>query len=221
MKAEIIPAILVYSRAELLQKIHRVKPFVKSIQIDVMDGVFVKNITLDARHLGGLPEGVSYEFHWMVEQPERSIRMVKGNHLHIVHVETLKSIANVEAAVKSSGGRLGVAINPETPLEKALPYAKKAERVLVMTVNPGYSGQKYLEGVEDKIRELRRAFKDKEIEVDGGINKGTAYRAAAAGADKIAAASAIFNSFSIEKAINELRESAEKGCGTWAKKGSG
>ncbi len=221
MKVEVIPAILVETRRELLDRIHRVKPFVDTIQIDVMDGYFVPNTTLGVLELKGLPEGVDYEFHWMVEYPEKYIREIRGNHLHIVHVEVLSSLDLVQKAVRESGGTLGIALNPATPLEAIMPYMKKVRRVLVMTVQPGFSGQSYMPEMEEKIRALRKKFKALEIEVDGGINNKTALRAAEAGAEKIAASSSIFNAFSIGKAIEELKKSADRGCNKWARKSSG
>ncbi|HID45703.1 MAG TPA: ribulose-phosphate 3-epimerase [Chromatiaceae bacterium] len=221
MKPEIIPAILVQLREDLFDRIRKVKPYVDTVQIDIMDGMFVPNNTIGVKHLRGLPEGVKYELHWMVLNPERWIEKVHGDYLHIVHVETIDSLDDVQKIVKKNGGRLGIAINPGTQFEKVLPYLKKVDYVLVMTVNPGFSGQKYIKGMEERVREIRKKFKDIDIEVDGGLDKKTAYSAAAAGANKIVAASSIFKAFSIGKAVKELQESAEKGCKTWAKKSSG
>ena len=220
MKPEIIPAILVKLREDLLDSIRRVKPFVDTVQIDVMDGMFVPNSTIGVRHLRGLPIDLNYEIHWMVQEPERWIAKVPGNYLHIVHVETIDSLDRLEKIVKKKGGRLGIAINPLTDFKEVLPYLKKVNYVLVMTVNPGFSGQRYNSEMEERVRKIRKKFKNIDIEVDGGLNKKTAYSAAAAGANKIAAASSIFNAFDVGKAVRELQEHADKGCKTWAKKSS-
>jgi len=221
MKPEIIPAILVRLREDLFDSIRRVKPFVDTVQIDMMDGMFVPNSTIGVKHLRGLPEGLNYEIHWMVREPERWIEKVHGDYLHIIHVETIDSLDRLEKIVKKNGGRLGIAINPLTDFKEVLPYLKKVDYVLVMTVNPGFSGQKYNADMEERVRQIRKKYKKIDIEVDGGLNKKTAYTAAAAGANKIAAASSIFKAFDIGKAIRELQESAEDGCKTWAKKSSG
>lgn len=225
MEPEIIPAILAYDRNELLDKIRKVKPYVKTVQIDIMDGVFVPNITLPLREMKGLPDDVEYEFHWMIEQPERYITEINGKHTHIVHYEVISfdedGFEKAAKAVKKTGGRLGIAINPGTSLEDALPYLKKVDYILVMSVRPGFSGQEYRPSIEEKVSKLRKMFKKKDIEVDGGLNNKTAYSAAAAGANKIAAASAIFAAFEIGAAIKELQESAKKGCKEWEKKSSG
>lgn len=225
MKVEVIPAILAYDRRELLDRIRRVKPYVKTIQLDVMDGVFVPNLTMPLRDMNGLPDGVEYEFHWMVLQPDRCISEIKGKHTHIVHYEVLiqgkDTFEKVSEAVKKSGGRLGIAINPETSVKEAFPLLNKVDYILVMSVRPGFSGQKYLPSAEGKLSELRKLFKDKDLEVDGGLNKETAYKAAMAGANKIAAASAIFSALDVKGAVKELTEHAEKGCNTWLKTSSG
>ncbi|MBD3210687.1 ribulose-phosphate 3-epimerase [Candidatus Micrarchaeota archaeon] len=212
MEPKIIPAILVKDREELLARISRVKNFVETIQLDIMDGAFVPNRTIGLDGLAGLPEA-NYEFHWMVQEPAEWIRHFPGNHMHIVHLETITSFRGLQELVEETGGRLGLALNPETPLEKLIPYIPKVEEALVMTVHPGFSGQAYMPEMEEKIRKLRASFPDLDIEVDGGVNKKTIGRAHSAGANLLAAASAIFAQDDAEQAIKELKECALSGCG--------
>ncbi|MEW6749005.1 MAG: ribulose-phosphate 3-epimerase [Candidatus Micrarchaeota archaeon] len=211
MEPEVIPAILVKTRAELIERIGQVLGRVKEIQLDIMDGVFVPNKTLGMESLKDLPDA-RYEFHWMVKDPENWIPAISGPHMHLVHVETITDFSRIEAAVKKSGGRLGLAINPETPLERLLPYVDKAKRVLVMTVRPGFSGQKYIYEMEHKVRKLRELYPSLDIEVDGGVNNETGPHAYSSGANILAAASAIFSSKDIDGAIAELKKRAIKGC---------
>jgi ribulose-phosphate 3-epimerase len=211
MEAVVIPAILAKSREELLRRIGQVRGLVDEIQIDIMDGEFVPNKTIGIDDLVDLPSAV-YEFHWMVKDPERWIENIRGPNMHLVHVEAIASLEKVEAAVKKVGGRLGLAINPETPLEKLLPYATKARRVLVMTVRPGFSGQKYIYEMEHKVRKLRQMFPRLDIEVDGGVNNETVNHAYKNGANILAAASAIFDSGDIKGAIKDLKKRANEGC---------
>lgn len=206
---EILPAILVKSREELLEQIDIVKPFVKNVHIDMMDGLFVPNETLSVEELKPLPYGLGYTFHWMVEKPEEYIPKIPGTHMHIVHIETVKSWEKIEAAAKKSGGRLGLSMNPDTPVEDVLGYKGKVSRFLVMSVIPGFDGQKYIEEVEPKIAHLREACPDIEIEVDGGINFDTAPRAVKAGASMLASASTIFRAESPGEAIRLLKNYAE------------
>ncbi|NYZ73614.1 ribulose-phosphate 3-epimerase [Candidatus Micrarchaeota archaeon] len=210
MEPEVVPAILVKTRSDLIRSISQVRGLSKEIQIDIMDGRFVPNTTVGIEDLKDLPEA-RYEFHWMVNEPERWIVQVPGPHMHLVHIEAVKSFEAVEQAVKKSGGKLGIAINPETSLELALRLVPKAERVLIMTVHPGFSGQSYIREMCGKIRRLRKLYPKLDIEVDGGINNETAAHAYSCGANILAAASAIFAAKDAKKAIAGLIKSAKSG----------
>ncbi|MEM4335723.1 MAG: ribulose-phosphate 3-epimerase [Candidatus Anstonellales archaeon] len=209
LRIEIVPAILVKSREELLKKIEIVKPYVKKVQIDVMDGVFVPNKTIGIEELRELPKGIGYEFHWMVNEPEKWMEKIKGNFLHSVHIEAKMNFERVKEVAKRNGGRVGIAINPPTAAGKIFEY-EGFEEIMVMAVNPGFSNQKYIESVEEKIRILRSRYPKLNISVDGGINVETIGRAARAGANKFYAASAIFSADNPREAIEKLRKEAEK-----------
>lgn len=209
---EVIPAILADRVNVLLEQIDRVNPHVRLIHIDIMDNKFVPNATVGLEAIKEIPNNVHCEFHWMVEKPQDWIRQVKGDHIHLVHIEAIKGDwEEIKKAVKESGGRLGLAINPETPVGKMLEYAKGCCCFLVMSVHPGFSGQKYIKEVEDKIAYLRRHFPDLDIEVDGGVDAETAVSAVRAGANKLAAASAIFKAQDAAEAIGRIREAGKKG----------
>jgi len=187
MEYSISPAILVKKRDELLGKVSLVEGLVKSIHIDIMDGRFVPNTTLGPMDMFPLPVGPKYYFHWMVEDGwERSLRFRQPNVFHILHVETLRH------AVPLSPDRYGIALNPETPLEKIIPYLSQVRYVLFMSVHPGFSNQKYLPEVENKIKALRKIDPILDIAVDGGMNEETAVRAVKSGANIICAASFIY-----------------------------
>jgi len=203
---EVVPAVLVKSRGELLDSIARVKGSVSAVHIDMMDNEFVPNKTIGLGGLAELPNGVSYEFHWMVKNPERWIAKIKGKHLHLVHVETInrESWGTLKRICAKSGCRLGLVLNPETGIGKLEPYMKDASRVLVMAVHPGFYGQRYIPDVEAKIRALRAKFPKLEIEVDGGVNPETARRACGAGANVLAAASAVYSAKNPREAIKNI-----------------
>lgn len=207
---EVVPAILVKTREDLLERIARTRNFARTMHIDVMDNIFVPNKTIGIEEMGELPNGLKYEFHWMVRKPEEYIAQIRGPHLHIVHVEALGDWEAVKRAAAEGGGNLGIALNPETPLEKILPYIKDVKKVLVMSVVPGFAGQKYMKEVEVKVRELRKKFPEIDIEMDGGINPETAKGAVSAGANVLAAANAIFSKQDAGEAIREIKESAEE-----------
>ncbi len=204
-KIEIIPAVLVKTKEALIKYVEKVKSYVKIVHIDVMDNKFVPNFTVGIKELQKLPRDVKYEFHWMVQNPEKWIHKTKRKCFHIVHIETInRNWDEIKKEIKNARGKLGLAINPETQLKKILPYIKDVEKVLIMSVHPGFSGQAYIKKVEKKISILRKNFPDLDIGVDGGITNKTVRSAIKAGANKIAAASAIFNSKNIKKAIEQL-----------------
>ncbi|MBU0527565.1 ribulose-phosphate 3-epimerase [Candidatus Micrarchaeota archaeon] len=210
MQLEIIPAILVKSREELLSRIALIQDHVNIIQLDIMDGEFVPNKTIGLESLHDLPNA-NYEFHWMVFHPEKWIEKTPGPHMHLVHVETINDFDKLIKTVKQAGGKLGLAINPETPVEKLMPYLSNIEEVLVMTVRPGFSGQTYLANMEEKIRKIRELKPDMNIEVDGGVCLQTIHGAYVAGANYLAAASAIFSG-EVKTNIENLKKTATRGC---------
>lgn len=209
----ILPAILVKNKQEFLKQIEQVKEFVNEIHIDIMDNEFVPNWTVKPEEIGEFPYSnkLGYVFHWMVQNPEKWIEKLKGNHLHLIQIESVENKSHwerIKAMIKQSGGRIGLVINPKTELNKIIPYIPEVERVLVMFVEPGYSHQKYIPEVEEKVRELRRRYPKLNIEVDGGINLETIGKASKAGANVFAACSAIFSSGNVPEAIKKLRENA-------------
>lgn len=206
---EIIPAVLVKTKEELTNAISLVKPYVKTVQIDIMDDIFVPNKTIGLEELTDLPTGISYEFHWMVEEPEKWIsKLDRKGDVHLVHVESLMNFEKVKEVVAKKNGRLGIACNPTTPVKKLEDYEEDVSYILVMSVQPGFSGQKYMSIVESKIKELRKKHPDYDIEVDGGVTLDTIKGAVNAGANKIVAASAIYGQPNISVAIEQLKNTA-------------
>lgn len=188
------------------------------IHIDVMDGHFVPNLTMGpfiveaVRSTTALPLDV----HLMIEAPERLIpafAKAGADHL-IVHVEACPHLHRVLQHIRELGLKAGVALNPGTPAAAVTEVLDKADIVLAMTVNPGFSGQKFIETVMPKVRQLREMLDGRnspaEIEVDGGIDAHTGPKAVQAGATAFVAATAVFRAgVSIEAAIERLRRSLE------------
>ncbi len=189
------------------------KAGVGSLHLDVMDGRFVPNLTfgpLVARALqgGDLPMDV----HAMVESPEIYIPRFAsyGVRYYIVHLEACVHLNRVLQMIKDQGMRPGVALNPATDpslLQYVLP---DVEQVLVMTVNPGFAGQKFIPTMLEKIRQVRDMILDSRrsirLAVDGGINPDTASMVCQAGADILVAASAIFGADDYEQAVVSLKQ---------------
>jgi ribulose-phosphate 3-epimerase len=171
------------------------------IHVDVMDGHFVPNITIGplvadaARKATSLPIDV----HLMIEQPERYLGAFAdaGADYITVHQETCPHLHRTIEQIRDLGALPGVALNPSTPVEAMRPVLCDLEMVLVMTVNPGFGGQKYIQASGAKIRRLTRLLEEegcpgKEIQVDGGIDARTAPLVAGAGATVLVAGSAVF-----------------------------
>lgn len=185
------------------------------IHVDVMDGRFVPNLTMGpvvveaCRRATKLPLDV----HLMIEEPERHIEaFAKAGASHItVHVETCPHLHRTIQQIKSLGCKAGVTLNPSTPASAIEPVLPLADIVLVLTVNPGFSGQKFIPEVLPKIRHLRRALDEigssAWLEVDGGLSSATLPGVQKAGADAFVSGSFIFqHPQGIAEGIRELRE---------------
>ncbi len=209
--AKVIPAIIAKDFQDLTEKVKKIEPHVEWAQLDIMDGEFVDNLTWPYTN-GGLAEikrmktDLNLEAHLMVQDPERVIDqwIVSGVKRIIFHYESTKKHQEIIEKINQSGLEAGIAINPETSvnvLNEFLPL----RLVLVMTVNPGRGGQKFMAKTLDKIRFLREKYPEMEIEVDGGINPETAQEAVKAGANLLASGSAIFNSQNIAQTIKQMK----------------
>ncbi len=194
------------------------KAGVDRIQWDVMDGRFVPNLTFGPDVIASIRPHVSvmFEAHLMVLAPdELASRYVEaGCELLIVHEEACPHLHRTLGHVRELGAKAGVALNPGTPIEAVEHVLDLVDLVLVMTVNPGFGGQKYIATMEPKIAQLAalRATRglDFDIEVDGGIGPATAAGAAAAGANVLVAGSALFrDELGLAHAVREIRETAE------------
>jgi ribulose-phosphate 3-epimerase len=188
------------------------------LHIDVMDGHFVPNITIGPGVIRSLKNRVSIPFdvHLMIDEPEKYINeFVKaGADIITVHQEACIHLNRVIQIIKDCGIKAGVALNPSTPVEMLEYVLSDIDMVLLMTVNPGFGGQKFIDSMIDKISDLNSTKNNKsfkfEIEVDGGISKSNIKIVTDAGADIIVAGSSIFGAEDPKKAIYELREANEK-----------
>jgi ribulose-phosphate 3-epimerase len=192
------------------------------IHIDVMDGHFVPNISMgpqvvQALHPLAAEFGALLDVHLMVEQPERFLAdfVQAGAHILTVHVETCPHLHRTIQMIRELGARPGVTLNPATPLVSLEEVLADVEVVLVMSVNPGWSGQSFIPTSLTRIARLRRMLDERglghvELEVDGGINRDTAGPVARAGATVLVAGSAVFaNGLPVAENIRMLRAAAE------------
>ena len=178
------------------------------VHIDVMDGVFVPNITIGPLVIKALrPHSkLFFDTHLMIHDPARYVdEFAKaGSDMITFHVEACPSSLDVIARIRKNGKRVGVSIKPGTDVSALDGLLDKVDMVLVMTVEPGFGGQSFMEEMLKKVKEIRKVFKG-DIQVDGGINKDTASRAIEAGVNVLVAGTAVFGQKDYAKAIGELR----------------
>ena len=186
------------------------------VHIDVMDGHFVPNITIGpliVKAIRGITER-TFDVHLMIENPDNYIEQFgeAGADVITVHVEAATHLHRTVQLIKAQGCKAGVSLNPATPLSMLDHILPDLDMVLLMTVNPGFGGQKFIDRVLPKIEQLRKTIVarslDVAIEVDGGINAQTIGKTAQAGANIFVAGSAIFGTDDYGKTITELRERA-------------
>lgn len=215
-KTKIAPSILSADFARLGEQVREAQAAgADYIHFDVMDGMYVPNITVGPVVLEWLKphSTLPMDVHLMIEQPDRYLEdfAKAGANILMVHQENVPHLHRTIQCISGLGCRAGVVLNPATPvatLEEILPFVS---RVLLMSVNPGFGGQSYIESITAKIRKLR-ALADQlnptlEIEVDGGVKAGNIREVAAAGADVIVVGSGVFNKQeTVAQAMAKLRE---------------
>jgi ribulose-phosphate 3-epimerase len=188
------------------------------IHIDVMDGHFVPQITIGAPVVAAIRRRtrLPLDVHLMIESPERQLKQFAdaGADIITVHIEACPHIHRVVRAIKELGVKAGVSLSPATPVDALDEILPELDLVLVMSVNPGFGGQTFIETTLDKIAHLRAELDRKglaaELEVDGGINAENAAKVAAAGARILVAGAAVFGSGrTVREALEKIRANAE------------
>jgi ribulose-phosphate 3-epimerase len=199
-KAKVAASILSADHAHLAEQIKLVEQHVELIHIDCMDAHFVPVLSVGPVVVEGVRRvtGLPLHCHLMVERPESLFEEFARAGADIVtcHREAVEDPGAAIALARGLGMRAGLAVNPETPVKDTFAHLESLDRVLVMSVNPGWAGQSFIEQALPKIEEVREEIERQglavEVEVDGGINDRTAPRCLAAGATVLAAASSIF-----------------------------
>jgi len=214
---EIAPSILSADFSRLAEEIRAIEDGGATVlHVDVMDGHFVPNITIGLPVVKSLRKAtqMTIDTHLMISEPGRyAVEFVKaGADMVSVHVEADVHLNRTLVAIREAGGKAGIAINPATPLialEEALPYA---DFVLLMSVNPGFGGQKFVPTSMDKLRRLRRMIDDRglqvRIEIDGGVDADNISNIVEAGAEIIVAGSAVFSGGQPTEAVKTLIDRA-------------
>ncbi|HJC50462.1 MAG TPA: ribulose-phosphate 3-epimerase [Candidatus Anaerostipes avistercoris] len=187
------------------------------IHIDVMDGAFVPNISLGFPVIKSLRKETDkiFDVHLMIEEPGRYISEFAeaGADLITIHVEAAKHLHRAVQQVKAAGCKVGISLNPATPLCALDHILDEIDMVLIMTVNPGYGGQAYIDAMDKKIRDLRKMADERgldlDIEVDGGVTADNIAHIKECGANIFVAGSAVFNG-DIETNVKKLLEAMEE-----------
>ena len=187
------------------------------IHIDVMDGAFVPNISLGFPLIKSLRKETDkvFDVHLMIEEPGRYISEFAeaGADLITIHVEAAKHLHRAVQQVKAAGCKVGISLNPATPLCALDHILDEIDMVLIMTVNPGYGGQAYIDAMDQKIRDLRKMADERgldlDIEVDGGVTADNIAHIKECGANIFVAGSAVFNG-DIETNVKKLLEAMEE-----------
>lgn len=187
------------------------------IHIDVMDGAFVPNISFGFPVIQAIRSVTDkvFDVHLMIEEPGRYVdEFIKcGADLITLHAEATKHLDRAIQQVKAGGCKVGVSLNPATPLTVLDYVLDKIDMVLIMTVNPGYGGQSYIPEMDQKIRDLRKIIDDRgldvDIQVDGGVSVDSLKRIKECGANVFVAGSAVFNG-DIEENVTKLMKEMEE-----------
>lgn len=173
---------------------------VKYLHIDVMDGIFVPSISYGMPLIASIRRHTNmfFDVHLMIDEPERYIEEFAKSGADMInfHIEAARDVQRTIDKIRMTGKKAGITIKPDTPVSELEPYIDKVDMVLVMTVEPGFSGQRLIPECFDKLREVSRMVKDRglstDIEADGGINLDNVESVIAAGANVIVAGSSVF-----------------------------
>jgi ribulose-phosphate 3-epimerase len=210
---KIAPSLLSADFARLAEELATVEE-ADLLHLDVMDGHFVPNITIGplvVKALRGKTK-LPFDCHLMISEPQRYIDrfLEAGADMISVHVEAEPHLQRALQMIRDGGAKAGIAINPATSVESLSTAIEFCDYVLVMTVNPGFGGQKFIEPVVPKIRHISRLIRERgvrvEIEVDGGIDAATAPVVVAAGASILVAGSAVFGQSDRAGAMRRIRD---------------
>ncbi len=209
-RIKIAPSILSANLSKINDEIKDVEKYADLIHVDIMDGIFVPHTTVDSNFVKTIKTKVPLDVHLMVHEPSDSYIkgfIDAGAYSITIHEEACKDPAKQLNFIRKNKTMAAISIKPKTPLDKIKQYLGMVDMVLIMTVEPGWAGQKFIESTMEKLRELRKLKPKLDIEVDGGINPYTTRAALDAGANVFVAGTSIFGKKDRVAAIKEILNS--------------
>ncbi len=205
----IIPAILAKTSHELREKIRRAENFpgCRLVQLDIMDGRFVKNKSISARAIQKIQTRLNLELHLMIQDPEKQMLAFVATRAKriIVHFESSKRLKELFSTLKQAKINIGLALNPKTPLEEINPFVQDIDFLLLMAVDPGQYGSLFQSSVYRKICQARKQTPRLPIEIDGGVSLDNILKLHASGADRFVVGSRIFLEKDPSEAYKQFR----------------
>ena len=213
---KIAPSILSADFGYLMKDIKDIEPYCRYLHLDVMDGHYVPNFTIGIPVIKTIRKHTDliFDCHLMITDPDKYIKNFAdaGCDYITFHIECSSDPEKLCNDIRALGKKPGIAIHPDTPIETLVPYLKFVDLILIMSVRPGFGGQKYMEGSTERIafirKELDKIGSSAILSVDGGINNSTVKEAYQAGADLLVAGAAVFGKEDQGLAVKELIECA-------------
>lgn len=213
-KRRVVPAILTDDPQALARMVRQTETFTDFVQVDIMDGRFVPSQSVVCKDVVAAGPKLRWEAHLMVRQPEEQLQCfaMAGAEKIVFHLEATPSPLRIIKLIRHLGAKVGLAVNPGTPLTTTLSVADSVDSVLFLTVHPGFYGAKFLPEVLDKVAEMRARRPNLEIGVDGGIKEGNVAGVARLGVDYICVGSAILMQPDPAGAFRSLQSLVDQAC---------